>query len=373
VAAQLEAVQGQVASVSGNVLVVSESLEKLTADVVALKQQQKGSKQQPASAAGDSSRVSALEAELAEHRQQLAQLGAQLAEARSTAASAQRVLTAAGLTQEADARDMQDVLDNAAQTYVESQQLRDELKQMRLLVKELEARSNEHISSTRASLGQLQQQVGPHGSQVQLAAWAPKEWGSDKVMYELASAAGVSSKALIGGHCAYTPKPAGSSAGGTGQAAGSNGGSAAGAGGDGGGSSSGSGGAAGSSGQQQQQQQQQQRGSDRQPLSLYIIQLSHPRYLQICLGGKCRTVLKGRQLPLYVDTALTDEERAERRRLAPLVQELRAKRVPLRWKGTKLEQLVARASGRKQWREVNPLPPEGAAGQMAGDGVGEVQ
>jgi hypothetical protein len=190
-------------------------------------------------------------------------------------------------------------------------------------------------------------------------------------MYELASAAGVSSKALIGGHCAYTPKPAGRSAGGTaGQAAGSNGGSAAGAGGDGGGSSSGSGGAAGSSGQQQQQQQ---RGSGRQQLSLYIIQLSHQRYLQICLGGKCRTVLKGRHLPLYVDTALTDEERAERRRLAPLVQELRAKRVPLRWKGVKLKQLVARASGRKQWREVNPLPPEGAAEQMAGDGVSEVQ
>jgi chromosome segregation ATPase len=164
VAAKLEAFQGQVANVSGNVLVVSESLEKLTADVVALKRQQKGSKQQPASATGDSSRVSALEAELAEHRQQLEQLGAQLAEARSMAAATQQVLTAAGLTQEADARDMQDVLNNAAQTHVESQQLRDELKQMQLLFKELEARSNEHgghIPSTRASLGQLQQQVAP--------------------------------------------------------------------------------------------------------------------------------------------------------------------------------------------------------------------
>lgn len=87
-------------------------------------------------------------------------------------------------------------------------------------------------------------------------------------------------------------------------------------------------------------------------------------------------VLSGRQLPVYVDAALTDEERAERRRLAPLVQELRAKQVRLRWKGAKLEQQVARASGGKQWREVNPLPPpaaEGAAEQMAGGGVGEGQ
>jgi hypothetical protein len=70
------------------------------------------------------------------------------------------------------------------------------------------------------------------------------------------------------------------------------------------------------------------------------------------------------------------KERAERRRLAPLVQQLRAKQVRLRWKGAKLEQQVARAGGGKQWREVDPLPPapaEDAAGQMAGGGAGEGQ
>jgi hypothetical protein len=354
--------------VSGSVLVVSESVEKLTADVVELKRQQRGGKQQQASAAG----VSALAAELAAHQQRLQQLGEHLAEAKTEAAAAKQVLTAAGLTQEADARAMQDALNKAAQAHVESLQLRDELKQLQRDFKELEASSNEHrghLSAARASLGQLQQQVGLQGSQVKFAAWAPGPWGPDRVISEVASAAGVSSKAFIGGHCAYTPMPVDRSAGGAaGQAAGGSGGPAAGAGGDGGGSSSGSGGAAGSSGQQQQQRQ---RGNGQQQLSLYIIQLSHQRYLQLCLGGKCRTVLKERQLPLYVDSALTDEERAERRRLAPLVQELRAKQVRLRWKGAKLEQQVVRAGGRKQWREVNPLPPEGVAEQMAaGEGGG---
>lgn len=55
------------------------------------------------------------------------------------------------------------------------------------------------------------------------------------------------------------------------------------------------------------------------------------------------------------------------------MQDLKAKQVRLRWKGAKLEQLVERACGRTQWREVDPLPPQGAAEQMAGGGVGEAQ
>jgi predicted nucleic acid-binding Zn-ribbon protein len=368
----LRAVQNQLADVSGDVLVVSESHQQLTAEMAELKRQQKGCRQQPPSAAGDhSSKVSALEVELAAYKQKLEQMEGHLAEARTAAAAAQRVLDAACLSVESDGKDMQEALSKGAQAWVEQQQMRDELKQLQQRLTRSEAHSSEqdgHISATRTSLGQLKQQAGLQASQVKFVVWAPTEYGPARVMNVVASAAGVSIKAFTGGHNAFTPKPTGS----TGrQAAGSSGGSAAGAGGDSGGSSGS--GAAGGSGQQQRQQQ---RGSGRQQLSLYVIQLSHQRYLPICLGGKCRMVLSGRQLPVYVDAALTDEERAERRRLAPLVQELRAKQVHLRWKGAKLEQQVARASGGKQWREVDPLPPapaEDAAGQMAGGGVGEGQ
>jgi hypothetical protein len=47
----LRAVQDQLANVSGDVLVVSESQQQLTATVAELKHQQKGSRQQPPSAA----------------------------------------------------------------------------------------------------------------------------------------------------------------------------------------------------------------------------------------------------------------------------------------------------------------------------------
>jgi hypothetical protein len=338
--------------------------------VAELQRQQKGSRQQPPCTAGDpSSKVSALEAELAAHKQKVEQMEQQLAEARTTTAAMQRVLDAAGLSVESDGKEMQEALSNGAQAWVEQQQLRDELKQLQQRLTRSEAHSSEqdgHISATRTSLGQLQQQAGLQASPAKFVVWAPSEYGPDRVIKVVADAAGVSIKAFTGGHNAFTPQSTGS----TGrQAAGSSGGSTAGAGGDGGGSSGS--GAAGGSGQQQRQQQ---RGSGRQQLSLYVIQLSHQRYLPICLGGKCRMVLSGRQLPVYVDAALTDEERAERRRLAPLVQQLRAKQVRLRWKGAKLEQQVARAGGGKQWREVDPLPPapaEGAAGQMAGGGAGE--
>ena len=377
----LKAVQDLLATVSGDVLVVSESQQQLTAEMAELKRQQKGGRQQPPSAAGDhSSKVSALEAQVAAYGQKLVQMEEQLAEARTSSAAMQRVLAAAGLSVESDGKDMQEALSKGAQAWVEQQQLRDELKQLQQRLTRSEAHSSEqdgHISAARTSLGQLQQQAGLQASQVKFVVWAPPEYGPDKVMNIVASAAGVSIKAFTGGHNAFTPKLAGSGAGSTGrQAAGSSGGSAAGAGGNNGGGSGSGSGAAGSSGQQQQQQQQQHRGGGRQQLSLYVIQLSHQRYLPICLGGKCRMVLSGRQLPVYVDAALTDEERAERRRLAPLVQQLRAKQVRLRWKGAKLEQQVARAGGGKQWREVDPLPPapaEDAAGQMAGGGAGEGQ
>lgn len=373
----LKAVQNLLANVSGDVLVVSESQRQLSAEMAELKRQQKGCRQQPPSAAGDhSSTVSALETGMATYRQKLAQMEEQLAEARTSTAAMQRVLDAAGLSVESDGKEMQEALSKGAQAWVEQQQLRDELKQLQQRLTRSEAHSSEqdgHISAARTSLGQLQQQAGLQASQVKFVVWAPPEYGPDTVMNIVASAAGVSIKAFTGGHNAFTPKLAGSGAGSTGrQAAGSSGGSAAGAGGNSGGGSSSGSGAAGSSGQQQQQQ----RGGGRQQLSLYVIQLSHQRYLPICLGGKCRMVLSGRQLPVYVDAALTDEERAERRRLAPLVQQLRAKQVRLRWKGAKLEQQVARAGGGKQWREVDPLPPapaEDAAGQMAGGGAGAGQ
>jgi hypothetical protein len=271
----VKTIQEQLARVSGDHLVLSETVNQYASELAQVKQQLKARKQQPPEPesagveGGLTDQLSSLKATTAVQGQQLSEIHTQ-------AAQACRLLAAMGVSDESDAQDLQSALGRGAQAYTEHQQLREEQQQQQQRVTQLEARISEQegrLSSVRTGLGQLQQHAGLQASQVKFAAWAPTEWGPDRVMHEVASAAGVSIKAFTGGHCAFTPKPAGSGAGSTGRpAAGSSGGSAAGAG-DSGGASSSGGGAAGSSGQQQRQQQQ--RGSGRQQLSLYVIQLSH--------------------------------------------------------------------------------------------------
>jgi hypothetical protein len=111
-------------------------------------------------------------------------------------------------------------------------------------------------------------------------------------------------------------------------------------------------------------------------MALYVVSLSSGRFLHAALGGKCRLFLRSRGLPIWVDKALTEEERAQRRRLAPVFRQLRAEGTRVRWQGARLEQQVVRPGGRKQWQLVDPLPPPeevDAAEPAAGGGVGEGQ
>jgi hypothetical protein len=107
---------------------------------------------------------------------------------------------------------------------------------------------------------------------------------------------------------------------------------------------------------------------------MYVAIVASGRYLHAALGGKCRMALSSRQLPIWVDKLLTEEERAQRRKLAPLARQLRRDGVGVRWHGAELQQQVRRAGGGKQWQKVHPLPPgsgeAGAAGQAADGGAG---
>lgn len=377
----------QLAGLTGDQLILSETTTRLHTNVAQLlRQQQQQGSPQPAQrslqryASGDAGDASA---SMSDMQAVVNQLDRRVGEVCSLAGNLLRILTAAGLSGESEAEELQVALSKGSQAYVEQQQLRTEFQAQQQRISQLEERMREQesrMSSVRAGMGQLQQRAGLEGSQVEFVAWAPSEWTADEVLGEVASAAGVSSKVIISAERKYTPQPArggeGNAAGAAaGAPAGSAGGGAPGSSGGSGpeaGSSSGGGGSAGGSGQPQRQQQQRQQRGSRQQLSLYVLRLSHERYLPACLGGKCRMTLRGRQLPVYVDRALTEGERAERRRLAPVARQLRVEGVRVRWQGPVLEQQVERAGGRKQWRVVDPLPPAVApasAEQAAGGGA----
>jgi hypothetical protein len=104
-------------------------------------------------------------------------------------------------------------------------------------------------------------------------------------------------------------------------------------------------------------------------MALYVIRLVSSRHLPTVLGGRTRTTLRQKKVPIWLEESLDEEGRRRRRRLAPLARQLRADGVKVRWRGAKLEQLRVRAAGRKEWVEVDPLPPqENAAAEQPASG-----
>ena len=371
-AVELPKVKAQLAEVEADKLILTETVEKLTKQLASVEQQLKRLQQAPAVAdAALSGRVSALEAAVADCKQVADKASAD-------AAAAQQALSTVGLDDPEAAEEMQQSLSKGAQAYTEQQQLRDEFRQLQQRVTGTESSCGTHttaIAALRADATKLQQQAGLEGAQAEFVAWAPAEMHPDQLQQHLAGAAGLSSNVFKGIERRFVPGSANSrgrdsrdSEGGRGAAGGNE---AAGPGtaarGDG---NSGSSGAAGAGSSQPGS------GRGRQQMALYVVRLASSRYLHAAVGGRCRLTLSRQQLPIWVDRALTEEERAQRRKLAPLAKQLRRDGTRIRWQGAKLEQLVVRACGRKQWQEVNPLPPveDGRSGELAASGeAGGVQ
>ena len=300
---------------------------------------------------------------------------AALAAAHAEIEAARQALAAAGFTDAAAAQDMHNALSNGAHAYVEVQQLRDEHQQQQRRVTELETGSStqgSQLASLRAEVTQLKQQIGLESSRAEFVAWGPGDYSPDRMKHDLSAAMGVSSNVIVTVERRWAPQPPDRGAGSSGCAA-----AAAATTRDGGAAGPSTGAAvghgAGSSGSGGGPQGPRQ-GRNGQPLALYMVTLCSGRFLHAALGGKCRMYLRSKQLPIWVDKALSEEERAERRRLAPVFRQLKADGVRVRWQGTRLEQQVQRSGGRTQWQAVDPLPPAevlGAAEQAAGGGAGE--
>ena len=369
---QVTELDAQVRSLSGTMLVLSEELAQIKAGLANIAQQQRSTRQVPSTQAiADlTSRVDELAATLQEKDEQLA-------EVRATAAAAQQALAEAGLANAAAAKGMQDAATKGAQAYMEQQQLKDMQQQQQREITELKsscAAKDSQVSAMRTELGQLRQRVGVEASQVEIAAFAPVDMSPDTVKQCLAAAMGVSTNVIVGVERKWAPQTPSSSGGNSGPAAaaaaGSSGAAAAAAAGNSGAAAAAAAAGSSSSGAAAAA------GSSRQPLALYVVRLSSGRYLHCALGGKCRMALRSRQLPIWVDKLLSEEERAERRKLAPLARQLRRDGVRVRWQGAELQQQFGRAAGRKQWQKVNPLPPgsgEAGADRAVDGGAGDGQ
>jgi hypothetical protein len=107
-------------------------------------------------------------------------------------------------------------------------------------------------------------------------------------------------------------------------------------------------------------------------MTLYTLILADSRLVPVVLGGRCRLGLSRDGAPIWVEAALTPEERRQRKRMAPVAKQLRAAGVKTRWRGAVLEELgQPQGRGRKGWRQVAlPPPPEGGATQEGAAGQG---
>lgn len=323
----VQGVQAQLATISGNQLTLEEDMQKLTSRLTTLERQRP--QQQSAAAASASAAQAALSAEMDSMK-------AGLAACKQQVEAARKSLTDLGLTDASAGREMQQALSKGTQAYVEAQQLRDDLKRLKQQFEQSEAtrRATDTLVATlRTQVGQLQEQCRAEGAQSELVAWAPADMHPDQLLAALSEAAGLSSRTFVSVERRFVPRDRGS----------------------------GSGGAGGSSSSSEQ-------GRPRALMALYAIRLISSRHLPTVLGGRTRTQLRRKQVPIWLEQALDEEGRKIRKRLVPVASQLRAEGVKVRWRGVRLEKQVARGDGRREWVQVLPGPPEhdgeeGAAGQ----------
>jgi hypothetical protein len=103
--------------------------------------------------------------------------------------------------------------------------------------------------------------------------------------------------------------------------------------------------------QQQQQQQQQQQPQRR---VTFLLRVQNAAVQQAMLSPRCRRNLHSARIPLYVDVALTQEQRDARKRRVAECRRINASGGRWRWVGaTTLQELMP--NGR--WVVVEPAAP----------------
>ena len=332
------------AKLNGDLLVMSEEVAKLTAAVQEQQQQQ----QQSRRSSSQGPALSELTSQLQTLAEQMQRCEEQVAAAAPAAATAQQLVQSLGLSEDGAIDELSLAISKGTQAYIEQKQLREEHQQLQKRLAQLESKDNSYdtvLGSLRAQVVQLQEQVGAEQCQAECVVWAPADMSPDRIKGEVSAAAGVSSNVIVSVERRFVPRAARSdSSSDSGRGEGGSGSSGAGA----------------------------SRRGQRQPNALYIVRLCSSRHLPTVLGGRTRLRLRQQQIPIWLDAALTEEERALRKRLADTVRMLRNKGDKVRWRGARLEVLEVRAAGRKAWQQLSeeaakqragvPLAPPGSAG-----------
>jgi hypothetical protein len=349
-----EVLAARVADLSATMLRIEEQLETVTAEVTALGRanlQQKQRGQGP-------SQESLMELEK-QWREGLAGMQQQLAGFKEQLDGMHAKLQGAGLQDEEQAKQLQESVNKGAQAYMEQQRLAARLER-------LEAAASTNTSATpelanRLARAEAQLQAGAGAGEI--VVHGPAEWHPETVAQEVAMAGGVTPRAVLYVKLLAERAPAagarnsngsGSSGGhgsahdrGNSDGSGHSNGTASGSGGSSsnGGSRSGAGnaGQAGSSRGAEAQQRgdgssgrggaagagaDTAAGAERRDgaTAVWLVRLAEKQLEGTFLGGRCRRVLKERQLPLYVDKALSSEERQQRRLMQPVKHQLRRRR-----------------------------------------------
>jgi hypothetical protein len=113
-------------------------------------------------------------------------------------------------------------------------------------------------------------------------------------------------------------------------------------------------------------------------MALYKVLLRSPELEDTVTGGKTRLALHARRLPVFVDKALTAEERAAKHALVPTARKLRFEGKQVRWRGAELQVRVPQSGSRRStWERVlhqqaPPSPPRGAGAARAAAEAGGV-
>jgi hypothetical protein len=314
-----------------------------------------------------------------------------LEQLRAEVAGLQAVLSALGASSVEQAQQLQAAVDKGAQAYVDGGRWQQRAAEAGRQCTELQ----QQVATLQQQMGQLRAAGSGRGVFV---AHAPVSMSADAIIAHVTAAAGVNSSSIVSAMLVFERRPSGAAR----PAAGSTGGGAGGGSGAGGaagghatardkgkapaprpaapinqstrrgpdgsgcsGSGAGNGGAAtggsdgGSSGAEGSLAGQGGSGAGRPVMGLWKLVTVSTDLVPRLLSGRTRLALKQQQLPIWVDEALSAEQRQQKRELGPVRQQLIAAGTRTRWEGARLMQLVPGESrGRGKWEEVQlPAPP----------------
>ena len=238
-----------------------------------------------------------------------------------------------------------------------SQQLADLEAGIAAIKQQVEAESSttrldalaQELADLKQQQQQQQQQLAPQQRQpARFMAHAPVSMGGNELVATLAACGGIASNGITAARMVWFPRSHEEATG--------SGGSGSGADGEGGAGSSAAAGSSGGAGSSSEAQRRGQRA-----MCLWEVTLASADLLSNMLGGRIRSNLRRGGHSIYVDHALNEEERQQRKALQQRRRELQQQGVRTRWsRATLMQWRRGGADGRRgSWEEVvPPLPAE---------------